>query len=58
MDKKFIRIIPFMRENRKWRMWSGKIMATVVMYENNTLIPGDKKILQDEEDETKVKQVY
>ena len=57
MKIKAIRIIPFIGEKEKWRMWSGKFMARYGIKVYNVLITGDKKISEDDADETKVKGV-
>ena len=45
MDKKTIRVIPFMGEKEKWFMWSVKIMAKDGINKYHVLITSDKKIV-------------
>ena len=54
MDENPIRITPFAGEKEKWCMWSGEFMARSVIKGYDVLLTGDKKILADDTDETKV----
>ena len=57
MEKNTIWIIPFTGENVKWCMWSVKFMEISGINRYDILLTGDRKILSDDSDKTKVKLV-
>ena len=53
MDEKSIRVVPFVGEKGKWRMWPGKIMARYGTKWYGVLLTGDRKILVNDSGKTK-----
>ena len=52
MSENAIRIISFMSEIEKWRMWSGKVIQGYGIKVYNVLLTGANKITADKVDET------
>ena len=54
MGKKTIWIFPFTGEKEKWRMWSGKFMATAGIKGYCVLLTGANKIPADDAGKNKL----